>query len=100
MNEPSARRRLGNTVVRRRLDATSVIELNNPKQEGPTSVNRTVHAKYFVVAVVVIILCGALLLMLPFAAESGKSTPFVDALFVSTSAFSVTGLITVDTQDH
>lgn len=90
-------RRPGNRVVRRRLDARSVIELgaDTPKAAKPTV---TVHAKLFVAAVLVIFLIGAGLLMLPWASENGESANFVDALFTSVSAFSVTGLNTVDPQ--
>ena len=92
-------RRPGNRVVRRRLDAQQIIDLKTDEtQQGRPTVN--VHAKMFVAAVVVIFFVGALLLMLPFAHESGKSTSFVDALFTAVSAFSVTGLVTVDTQEH
>ncbi|MBQ3080300.1 MAG: Trk family potassium uptake protein [Clostridia bacterium] len=44
-----------------------------------------------------IILLGALLLSLPFAIREGVSFSFVDALFTSTSATCVTGLIVADT---
>ncbi len=44
-----------------------------------------------------IILSGTLLLMLPCAAKSGEITPFTAALFTSTSATCVTGLIVADT---
>jgi len=44
-----------------------------------------------------LILCGALLLMTPMASVSGQSLSFIDALFTSTSAVCVTGLIVVDT---
>ena len=47
-----------------------------------------------------IILAGTLLLMLPFAAKSGRATPFLDALFTATSATCVTGLVTVSTALH
>jgi trk system potassium uptake protein TrkH len=47
-----------------------------------------------------LILGGALLLMLPAATVSGKSTPFIDALFTATSAVCVTGLVVVDTGTH
>jgi trk system potassium uptake protein TrkH len=47
-----------------------------------------------------VIFTGAILLTLPIAATNGKSTPFVDCLFTSTSAVCVTGLITVDTGTH
>ena len=44
-----------------------------------------------------VILIGTLLLMLPFATNSGQSASFWDALFTSTSAVCVTGLIVQDT---
>lgn len=47
-----------------------------------------------------IILLGSLLLMLPQATETGEATPYLDALFTSTSAVCVTGLVTVDTGIH
>lgn len=40
---------------------------------------------------------GTVLLMLPFAARSGRATPFLDALFTATSATCVTGLVVQDT---
>lgn len=47
-----------------------------------------------------VILCGALLLMLPISSRSGGVTPFIDALFTATSATCVTGLTTVNTAQH
>lgn len=47
-----------------------------------------------------IILTGALLLMLPISSRTGEWTDFVTALFTSTSATCVTGLIVVDTYTH
>lgn len=47
-----------------------------------------------------LILTGTLLLMLPFATKTGESTSFLTALFTSTSATCVTGLIVVDTFSH
>ncbi|MGL4774585.1 MAG: TrkH family potassium uptake protein [Clostridium sp.] len=46
------------------------------------------------------ILVGALLLMLPISSASGEVTNFVDAIFTSTSAVCVTGLVTLDTGTH
>ena len=43
------------------------------------------------------IIAGCLALMLPFATKSGKGAPFLDALFTSTSAVCVTGLVVHDT---
>lgn len=49
---------------------------------------------------VCVILVGTLLLMLPVAARSGESTPFLSAFFTATSATCVTGLVVVDTFTH
>jgi trk system potassium uptake protein len=43
---------------------------------------------------------GTALLSLPIASADGQRTDFVDALFTSTSAVCVTGLVTVDTGSH
>jgi len=45
----------------------------------------------------VAILVGSVLLTLPIASRSGHSTPYVDALFTSTTSICVTGLATVTT---
>ena len=47
-----------------------------------------------------IILVGALFLMLPGATLDGQGLSFINALFTSTSAVCVTGLIVVDTATH
>ena len=47
-----------------------------------------------------IILLGALLLMLPISSKSGAATPFHEALFTSTSAVCVTGLVVRDTASY
>ncbi|MBQ8603946.1 MAG: Trk family potassium uptake protein [Oscillospiraceae bacterium] len=47
-----------------------------------------------------LILTGTALLMLPFSSRQGKWTPFIDALFTSTSASCVTGLIVQDTATY
>lgn len=47
-----------------------------------------------------IILLGTLLLIFPFSSKANEWTPFIDALFTSTSAVCVTGLIVVDTATH
>ena len=44
-----------------------------------------------------IILLGSVLLMLPIANVTGKSLPYIDALFTATSATCVTGLVVRDT---
>lgn len=47
-----------------------------------------------------VILLGALLLMLPISSKARVMTPFVDALFTSTSAVCVTGLVAFDTATY
>jgi len=47
-----------------------------------------------------VILIGTLLLMLPFATRSGERATFWDAIFTSTSAVCVTGLIVQDTATY
>ncbi len=56
-------------------------------------------AKVIAASFLVVILVGALLLLLPISAAEGVRVSFVDALFTSTSAVCVTGLIAVDTAD-
>ena len=46
---------------------------------------------------VFLILTGAVLLCLPFASKGGEGVPFLNALFTSTSAACVTGLVVYDT---
>lgn len=46
------------------------------------------------------IMLGTLLLMMPISAANGKGTPFIDALFTSTTSVCVTGLVTVPTYLH
>lgn len=61
------------------------------------SIDRTIlnPAQVFILSFLMIIFIGSLLLMLPNSTHSGIS--FIDALFTSTSAVCVTGLIVVDT---
>lgn len=47
-----------------------------------------------------VILIGSLLLMLPISIRVGSHVTFIDALFTSTSAVCVTGLIAIDTAEH
>ena len=47
-----------------------------------------------------VILLGALILTMPFSSRSGAFTPFNQALFTSTSAVCVTGLVVQDTATY
>jgi trk system potassium uptake protein TrkH len=96
---PRRIRRPGDKVVRRRVDAQQVMELPPPptRREPPTIQG---NAKRFALAYAVFVLLGAGLLSTPLTTERGEGTPFVDALFTAVSATAVTGLVTIDTQDH
>lgn len=52
----------------------------------------------FILSFMMLILGGTILLMLPISLN--KDLSFIDALFTSTSAVCVTGLIVVDTSSH
>ncbi len=52
------------------------------------------------IAFIFIILFGAVLLCLPISSKQGEFTPFIDALFTSSSATCVTGLVVYDTFSH
>lgn len=56
--------------------------------------------KLIAIAFTVLILIGTALLMMPMSSNTGTVTHFFDALFVATSAITVTGLATVDTAVH
>ena len=48
----------------------------------------------------VVIFIGGVILSLPISSKSGEPTNFLDAIFTSTSAVCVTGLITLNTSAH
>ncbi len=54
----------------------------------------------FLIGFFVIIMIGAFFLMLPISSQSGEATDFITALFTSTSAVCVTGLVVVETYSH
>lgn len=47
-----------------------------------------------------LILIGGIILSLPISSRNGEPTNFLDAIFTSTSAVCVTGLVTLDTSTH
>ena len=55
------------------------------------------HTQMIVLGYLIIILCGTMLLMTPAASRDAQATPMVDAMFTSTSAVCVTGLVIADT---
>ena len=58
------------------------------------------YAQLSALGLFAIILIGAVLLSLPISSRSGEFTPFINALFTSTSATCVTGLVVYDTYSH
>lgn len=56
-------------------------------------------SRIIVLGFLMVILLGTILLMLPISINEGKNVSFIDALFTSTSAVCVTGLIAIDTAD-
>ena len=56
--------------------------------------------QFLALGFLIVIITGTLLLLLPFASKSGKNTSFTNALFTSTSATCVTGLVPYDTNTH
>lgn len=57
-------------------------------------------ARFLVYSFLSLITAGTFLLMMPGATQDGEGLLFIDALFTSTSAVCVTGLIVVDTATH
>ena len=54
-------------------------------------------SQILVAGFLMLILVATVLLMLPISSQSGQTTGFIDALFTSTSAVCVTGLVVVNT---
>ena len=61
---------------------------------------RVSSAQIILVGFALVILLGGWLLTLPIASRTGIRTPFLNALFTSTSAVCVTGLVLYDTATH
>jgi len=66
-------------------------------KKSKSILQRLTPAQILVLGFAGVILLGAVLLMLPISSRAGTATPFLDALFTSTSAVCVTGLVVVDT---
>ncbi len=56
--------------------------------------------QWIIIGFLAALLAGAVLLTLPISSKSGEFTPFCEALFTSTSAICVTGLVVRDTATH
>ena len=62
--------------------------------------NRFTSFQIIIIGFAAVIIIGALLLMLPVSSKVGVMTPFNEALFTSTSAVCVTGLVVQDTATY
>lgn len=62
--------------------------------------NRFTSFQIIILGFAAVIIIGALLLMLPVSSKAGIITPFNEALFTSTSAICVTGLVVQDTATY
>ena len=62
--------------------------------------NKFTSFQIIILGFAAVILIGALLLMLPVSSKAGIITPFNEALFTSTSAVCVTGLVVQDTATY
>ena len=72
-------------------------------QQFYSRIRKLTHLSSFQIILIgfaAVIFIGALILMLPISSRSREVTPFLDALFTSTSATCVTGLIVHDTQQY
>lgn len=61
--------------------------------------NKINESKWLALSFIMVIAIGSFLLYLPWASRSGH-TPYIDCLFVATSATCVTGLVPVDTASN
>jgi trk system potassium uptake protein TrkH len=57
-------------------------------------------SQVLVIGFLIVILVGTILLMLPISSSRGNATEFIDALFTTTSAVCVTGLVVVNTLEY
>ncbi|MFZ5648591.1 MAG: TrkH family potassium uptake protein [Bacillota bacterium] len=73
------------------------MQINRFSEAGDSKRLNPSPAQILVFGFAAVILLGTLLLSMPFSSSEGKYTPFIDALFTSTSAVCVTGLVVVDT---
>ena len=73
------------------------MKLFNIMNKIGVQLKRMTHPQILVIGFAALIITGALLLMLPIATTDGQGASFLTALFTSTSAVCVTGLVVVDT---
>ncbi len=85
-----------NTTLKKKFRLQRNINMQSQRVEGKKSQGLN-PSQVLILGFAGVILLGAILLSLPIASNDGSSTAFIDALFTSTSAVCVTGLVVVDT---
>lgn len=79
----------------------NIQKIINKFNRDKLSRKKSIHPSIIlVIGFALIILLGVILLSLPIASQSGESVGIINALFISTSAVCVTGLVVVDTATH
>jgi len=87
-------------LVRRQAGSRRLaLPVERPRERGGAP-NVIGHSKLFVAVLLAVVLGGAALLATPWVTESGDRSGVVDAFFTAVSATAVTGLVTVETQEH
>lgn len=76
------------------------VKLKDRKNKIGNFIKKVSPAQGIVYGFALIILIGAILLSLPMSSRNGEYTNFINAIFTSTSAACVTGLIIVDTYNY
>ncbi len=74
--------------------------MNNQKESQGVFKSKLGPSQVLVAGFLGVILIASILLMLPISSSSGEATSFLDAIFTSTSAVCVTGLVVVNTLEH
>jgi trk system potassium uptake protein len=87
-------------LVLRGLSVISAIISNKQGRTFLVGSVKFLPAQTFVIGFLLVILIGSLVLSLPVSVSDGESISYIDALFTSTSAVCVTGLIVVDTGSY
>ncbi|MEX1021649.1 MAG: potassium transporter TrkG [Dehalococcoidia bacterium] len=87
---------LGNLRVRRGRRTQQVVQVERSAVSRP----QRPGVLYLILGFLTVILAGTVLLMLPIATEDRESAGFMRALFTSTSAVCVTGLVVTDTRAY
>ena len=93
--------RIGDKVVRKPRTKEFETEIIEESYSNTSVGSRRLESPLLIIYVFgFIISLGTLFLWLPFANNTNEFTPFITALFTSTSAATLTGLVTVNTAEY